>query len=223
MWRSVLTVLLLDSLLCAQQQTIDHRGTPISSKTFQPSYQTFTQRETIRRGTTEKAAIIFTLANDSFVSVVSPRNRAARLVPLNVEFDRLEGITVTDLAFSTEKKSLMTPQDGAVRVVSPNGSVHFKVKASSGAPLGDRVLKGKLKYQLVDANGPLAAQETEIILPVTVVEHDALAVSSPLYKETFSHENPMPPAWLWFALPVLIPLVLVMIVVCGIRGEDCSC
>ena len=223
MWRSVLAVLLLPSMLRAQQRTLTQQETPPPVSTFQPSYQSFTQRETIRRGTSEKAAVSFMLGNDSFVSLVSPRNRGTNVIPLKLEFDNSEGIDVSDFAFPPDTKPHIAPQSENIRLIWPNVTIQFKVKASTQAPLGDRILKGKLKYQLVDIHGPLPALETEVNLPLTGVEHNALAINSPLYKQTFGHDNQMPPVWMWFSLPILIPLILVMVVVCGIRGEDCSC
>jgi len=34
---------------------------------------------------------------------------------------------------------------------------------------------------------------------------------------------PITPVLLWILAPLLIPLMVVMAIVCGIRGEDCSC
>jgi hypothetical protein len=142
---------------------------------------------------------------------------------LKLEFDSSEGIAVSDFVFPSDQKPRMTLQNEHVRLLSPNGTIHFKVKTSTETPLGDRLLIGKLKYQLLGANGLLPPLETEIKLPLTVVEHDDRVINSPLYKQTFGHDNQIPPAWLWLSLPILIPFVLVMMVVCGIRREDCSC
>ena len=223
MWRSILVVLLLCSLLRAQQETFAAQQIPSSTNTFQPSYKTFTQQETLRRGTTEKAAVFFTLGDDGFVSLVSPRNRGGNIVPLKLEFDSSEGIAVSDFTFPSDTKPHITPPKEHIRLLWPNVTVHFKVTASPETALGEHVLKGKLKYQLVGTNGVLPPLETEVTLPLMVVEHDAVAKDSLVYKQNFARENSVAPLWVWFSLPILVPLVLVMAVVCGIRGEDCSC
>jgi hypothetical protein len=51
----------------------------------------------------------------------------------------------------------------------------------------------------------------------------AAAIDGPLFKQNFGRESQLAPMWVWFCLPILIPLILVMVVVCGIRGQDCSC
>jgi hypothetical protein len=163
---------------------------------------------------------VLLLGNDN-LSVVSPRNHGGKVIPLRLEFENSEGITVTGFSFPRDKtrSNLMS---GEVRLLWPTVTVQFKVKASAMAMLGERVLKGKLTYQLMHAEVLLPSQEIEVDLPLTIVEHDAVARNSQSYSRAFNTDNHTP-VWLWFSLPILIPLVLVMIVVCGIRGEDCSC
>ena len=220
MWRIVLAVILVPSLLWSQNppvSSIDRQ----SAEAPQPNYQTLIQREAIRRGTSEKAALVFILANDGLVSVVSPRNQRAKVDPLRLEFDNSEGITVTDFSFPPDKTRSQS-ESNELRLLWPTVTIQFKVRASPKATLGERLIKGKLTYQLVRGTEVLPSQEAEIAFPLTVVEHNAVARNNAEYAKVFDTDNHTP-LWLWFSLPILIPLVLVMMVVCGIRGEDCSC
>jgi hypothetical protein len=97
--------------------------------------------------------------------------------------------------------------------------VNFKLKASKTARLGEHLLRAKVTVQSISDSGVLPPQQIEVQLPVTVVDHDTGAKNT----NTARSDAGGTPILIWILAPLLIPLMVVMTIVCGIRGEDCSC
>jgi hypothetical protein len=191
---------------------------PVQASVPESTYQPFTQLQTIRRGTTEKAAVLFSLGTDF---IVSPRNRGGKVVPLTLEFSSLDGIVVSDFRFPPDSKTRFASQDDRIRVLYAKLPVRFKVKALTTATLGEHALKGKLTYQVVRGNEVLPPQDMDVQLPLTVVEHDAVTQNSPEYLQTFGSDSHTP-VLIWILSPILIPAVAVMILFCAVIGWDCT-
>jgi hypothetical protein len=220
MWRSVLAMLLLPSLMWSQNSALTPPATqnpqtnPALASVPEPTYQPFTQLQTIRRGTTEKAAVLFSLGRDL---IVSPRNRGGKVIPLNLEFGSLDGIIVSDFQFPPDNQTRFAFQDDQFRVLDAKLAVRFKVKALPKAAMGEHVLKGKLTYQVVRGNEVLPPQDMDVQLPLTVVDHDAATKSSPEYVQTFGSDAHTP-VLIWILLPVIIPVVALMVLFCVPAG-----
>jgi len=102
-----------------------------------------------------------------------------------------------------------------------------KLKVSKKAGLGAHLLRGTITYQPIFDNGVLPPQTMEVIVPVVVV--------SPGEKSTINPEYTMSPLasfdaapkhdllWMILLSPIFIPLEILSMIVCGVRGEDCSC
>jgi hypothetical protein len=223
MWRSVLAMLLVPSLMWSQNSVLTTPATqnpqsnPTEASVPQTTYQPFTQLQTIRRGTTEKAAILFSLGSDL---IVSPRNRGGKVIPLKLEFGSLDGILVSDFQFPPDNKTRFAYQDDRIRVLEAKLAVRFKVKALPNAALGEHLLKGKLTYQVVRGNEVLPSQEMDVQLPLAVVDHDAATKNSPEYARTFGSASHTP-VLIWILLPVIIPVIAVMALFCVAAGWDC--
>ena len=84
---------------------------------------------------------------------------------------------------------------------------------------GEHLLRAKVTLQSISDMGVLPPQQIKVQPPVTVVDHDREAKNT---KTTRSDAGGTP-VLLWILAPLLIPLMVVMAIVCGIRGEDCSC
>jgi hypothetical protein len=85
--------------------------------------------------------------------------------------------------------------------------------------LGEHLLRAKVTVQSISDSGVLPPQQIEVQLPVTVVGQDAEAKNI----KTARSDAGGTPLLLWILAPLLIPLIVVMVIVCGIRGQDCSC
>lgn len=269
MWRNILAVILLPSIVWAQQQSLpvpemqENAGT----KDPRPTYKAFIEPRSIRPGKTERAVAVLFLGQGLVVS----RNESSRdLFPMKIEFEEADGLTANSISFPADqwrnfafhddamrKAELLEPPDVAAyghsaRSRAPgtdapnrtNGAVasgeinrlkirdtrvrvldgglmrvNFKLKASKNAPLGEHLLRAKVTLQSISDRGVRPPQQIEVQLPVTVLDHDTEAKNT---KPARSGAGGTP-VLLWILAPLLIPLMVVMAIVCGIRGEDCSC
>ena len=269
MWRSILAVVLLPSIVWAQEQSLPapEKQETVATKDSQPIHKALIEPRTIRPGETEKAVVVLFLGQGL---VVSRNESSPDMVPLKIDFEESDGLTADSLSFPYEhrrnfafhdeamrKGELLEPPDaiayvrsalsrvpgigapsrtgGAVppderdrlkirdtRVRVLDGSllrVHFKLKASKNVPLGEHLLRAKVTVQSISDLGVLPPQQIEVQLPVTVVEHHAEAKNT----KTDRSDAGGTPVLLWLLAPLLIPLMVVMAIACGIRGEDCSC
>jgi hypothetical protein len=269
MWRSVLAVLLMQSMVLGQEQSLaaPEKQKTVTTKDPQSIYTPLIEPRTIRPGKTEKAVAVLFLGEGFFVS----RNESSRdLFPMKIEFEEADGLTANSISFPADqwrnfafhddamrKAELLEPPDVAAyghsaRSRAPgtdapnrtNGAVvsgeinrlkirdtrvrvldgglmrvNFKLKASKNAPLGEHLLRAKVTLQSISDRGVRPPQQIEVQLPVTVLDHDTEAKNT---KPARSGAGGTP-VLLWILAPLLIPLMVVMAIVCGIRGEDCSC
>lgn len=118
----------------------------------------------------------------------------------------------------------MGNQSNDTRVRVQDGTflrVEFKLKASKSASLGEHPLRAKITFQSISDSGVLPPQRIEVLLPVTVVDRDT--TNHPNRTKSLASNAGGTPLYIWMLAPLLIPLLVVMAIVCGIRGEDCSC
>ena len=148
MWRSTLALILLPTLVLAQEQNpVLPKGilNVISEELPQPTYKAYTEQSTIRQGMTEKAAVMVSLGSEL---IVSPRNSSANVVPLKIEFGEADGVSVSGVTFPKDARLHFTFQTEQIGVLGGSFPIEFKVKAGKYAVLGERVLRGKLSYQM---------------------------------------------------------------------------
>jgi hypothetical protein len=125
-----------------------------------------------------------------------------------------------DTRVTRDAAGRVTIRDTRVRVQDGNSlRVELKLKASKTARLGEHLVRAKVTLQSISDTGVLPPQQIEVPLPVTVVDHDSEAKNT----KTARSDAGGTPVLLWILAPLLIPLIVVMAIVCGIRGEDCSC
>ena len=221
MWRSVLAFILVPSLVWSQNLPVpsdDPQGSTLPAEVPAPNYQALTQMQSIRRGTTERAAIMFTIANEL---VASPRDRGGKVVPLKLEFAPDEGITLSHFEFPPDDSAPFRLQNEPIRRAWANMAIHFRVKASRGATLGERILKGKLTYQIVRNNEALAPQSLDLQLPLNVVEHDSANSKNPEYTQNFGDPGGDHHVLMWILSPILIPAVAFAVIFCLAARIDC--
>ena len=271
MWRSVLAVLLVPSMIWAQEQSLpaSEKQETVATKDPRPAYRALIDPRTIRPGKTEKAEVVLFLSQGFFVS----RNESSRdLFPMKIEFEDVEGLTATSFSFPADqwrsfafhdeamrKEKMLKPVaeantvdsraanvrevDGRTRIdsrVTRDGTgrhtindtrvrvqdgnflrVEFKLKASKSARLGEHPLRARVTFQSISDSGALPPQQIEVLLPVTVVDRDPTDQRDRI--KTFGSDAGGTPLFIWILAPLLIPLMVVMAIVCGVRGEDCSC
>jgi len=116
----------------------------------------------------------------------------------------------------------LTINDTRIRVQNGNFlRVEFELKASKRARLGEHPLRAKVTFQSIGDSGVLPPQQIEVLLPVTVVDRDTTDHSN--RTKSPGSDAGGTPIFVWILAPLLIPLIVLMAIVCGIRGEDCSC
>ena len=159
MWRSVLAIVLLPSLIAAQtaQTQPDPSVQSVGVKPRQlqrpqvPPYRPITFYNGIRRGTDEEVAIQVQLG-DYFTS---PRSPISGMVPLHLELQPADGFIFSHLRYPKARKQKVKFQTAAFPVAG--SQIYFKVRASQNVPLGIHILKAKLTVQPVNA---ISGQET---------------------------------------------------------------
>ncbi|HYM79760.1 MAG TPA: hypothetical protein VE377_27545 [Candidatus Dormibacteraeota bacterium] len=253
MWRSVLAVVLVPSMVWGQEQSlaVPEKQETVVTKDPQPADQALIEPRTIRPGKTKKAMLILLLDQGP---VVSRNESSSDMVPLKLEFEESEGLTADSLTFPNEQRrnfafhdeamrkgELLEPpddnsyavsgnplggrgrlkiRDTRVRVLDGNSlRVNIKLKASKSADFGEHFLRANVTFQSIRDSGVLPPRQIEVQVPVRVIDQEPEAKST---KTAGNDEGGMPIS-MWILLPLLIPLTIVMAIVCGIRGEDCSC
>ena len=223
MWRSFLAVILMHAFSAAQAQQMQPvvpQGSdtaPVkSSAPARPrpaTYTPYTLYSSIRRGTQEDAAIRL----DAAGIVVMPRTVAAGIVPLRLDLEPSEGLTISKIRYDKGFNRKFSFQDEPISV---HGFplIHFNLRADDNATLGPRVLKGKITFQLIRNDSTLEpAQQLDVLMPITVVEHDAKVSKS----EWPGLRHPVGMTILLIALlPLMIPVVLVYYPICWLLGPQ---
>jgi len=176
MWRTLCAIVLIPSFALAQFEDATATGSqqpattpPAPAQTKPPSYRQYTYYAEIRQGTTEKAAIALAV-DHGFVT--SPRSAVPGIMPLNLELQSAEGITVKDFDYPKPRPQSFAfrPEPISVTYAQP---IKFKVHAERTTPLGGHTLCGKLTFQIITNQGISAPQSIDVQVPITVVAHDA--------------------------------------------------
>jgi len=227
-WRSICAVILLPSLAAAQADTTatSQRVSPQApgSETqfqFSPSYRAYTYYAAIRQGTTEKAAVQLVLGEPGKV-FASARSFGASAVPTKLELQGDEGLTVGRIKYPKPFKRQFAFQKDPIPVHVAAFAVQFTVTAAKDTRLGVHTLRGKITFQTINEAGVSAVQQMEVEIPVTVVEPGAKVM-----RDGWPYYNPNPEGARTYVLlallaPIIIPLMIVALLVCGITGGSCA-
>jgi len=228
MWRTLLAVILLPSLTAAQappevkpefsDDTVKMilNGPPRASAP-RSQYQSYTRHTAIRRGRDEDVGIELWLSG----VVVVRESKLPGVLPLTVEFEPLDGLTVQQVRGPRVSK-INFPSAGSTIEAAQAPYLQFKIRANSNAPLGTRILTGKFRFQqLLVGGAPVGpVEQVDVRIPLTVVEHDAK-----VQKADFPYA-PMP-TWekvlLIGSIPVLIVVFIPLLLFCTITGTCPDC
>ena len=217
MFRIACAVILIPAVVWGQSQnaTVSVQG-PESTERVALSagvpkcrqYATYTE---LRQGTSEKMAISVSLPG----FVTSPRKIVTGIAPLELQMDKVEGFTVTEVHYPKTYKQKVGFRPDPV-AVALGGLITFKVHAARDLGLGKQTLTGRLKFQPLTASGVAYPQEIEIRISVTVVPHNAKVK----HGKRFPSEGLNKPriALLIVLSPVLLALLIPAGIVCGIAS-----
>lgn len=200
MLRTILAVLLLHSLIVAQAAENQPSTPPHSSNpsTPQPNYQPYTFYDAVRRGTTEEAAI--QLLSVGFIT--TPKSKVSGIVPLNLEFEPVEGLTVSQLHYPTTYPRKFNFQSQLVPVTGL-AHIEFKVHADLNAALGPRILTAKLTFQPIQIDSGIGpVHEAVVEIPITIVDRHTSV------KKTGYPYHHMPKAEEVALIVALVPLAV---------------
>jgi hypothetical protein len=229
MWRSILAVVLLPSFAAAQSSGNEVPAAPTSEppqattlntvkergSAAGPTYESFTFHNAVRRGRREEVAI--RLSAPGFVT--SPRSPVSGIVPLTLELQPADGLTVSSFRYPKTQPQTVKFQAETVPV-SWWPETFFKIRADETAALGLHTLQGKLTFQVIDYNGTGVGpvQQLDVRIPITVVEHDA-RVQKANWPET--HLSVGMIVLIIVLLPVEIPLGLLIMAGCVVTPSSC--
>jgi len=228
MWRSALAILLVPMLVWGQ--TISEIPRSVTTSVPQPTYNVLTEWQTTQQGSSGRAVIRLFLGP---FFVVAPHERSHDLAPLQIAFDESDGVRVTSVSFPAERftdvqdmRIRVLPADPIVAVID----VTVKLDIAKNATLGTHLLRGRVKYQPVPDSGALPPQQAEIQMAVIVAERGVQSLRNAEYAthvESRSNGGYRAPEhellWMILLAPIFIPLAILSWVVCGVKGEDCSC
>ena len=175
MWRSILALILLPSLIAAQAeipttpQSTNSKIVPTGTSYPEPMYHSHTRWNQIRRGMTEDIAI--ELAATEYVAW--PTHSVPSVLPMNLEIEPAVGFTFKNFRFPKPYVQKFGSQESPVRVVDGWRPMQFSLTASDSVALGEQVLKGRLTFEeVISRTGASMPRQIDIQIPVVVVDHD---------------------------------------------------
>lgn len=135
MWRSILAVVLLPSIVWAQEPSLSvpEKQEPVATNP-QPDYKALIDPRTIRPGKTKKAVVVLFLTQSL---VVSRNESSSDMVPLKIDFEKSDGLTVTSLSFPDEQRRNFAFHDEAMRkgeLLEPPEAIAYGRSATSRFP-----------------------------------------------------------------------------------------
>lgn len=221
MWRAIVAVVLLPALTAAQappgNSALEQHLAASSSAS--PKAVAYLSLSELRQGTDEKVAVSF---DRSPGFVTSPRSPVQGIVPVSLELQPAEGLTIGPRDYPKAFGYRFRFQTQPVPVFQfPWQTIVFQLGATRDAAPGQRTLAGKLTFQTVSDTGASELQQIDVQIPVTIVKHKAkVARSDSFPRQETGH---LSPAWIVLMI-VLAPIVIPLwILSCTLGGQDCSC
>lgn len=208
MWRITLALILIPTILRAQDQALSPKTAPPVKPKPLPRTESYTRFNALRRGTTEEVGVV--LFAHGFL--MSPRSKTHGIAPVSLEFDPEAGLNVENLRYP--KSSFDRVVAGSPGKVAVNSGgwfpVEFKLRADPMATLGSHLVHGKFTYQTItDAGMALPPEQIDVVVPVTVVEHHARVAKSADWP--FYHMSTLAIVGLVALCVVLLPLLILLL------------
>jgi hypothetical protein len=215
MIRKFLVLLLIESIAFSTgtAQTLDAAGPVVSAPKTQTSLEIATnvvRRENkLRRGHDTELAVFLTPDN---LDPMPAGNLTRPVVLKTVHLEPMEGLSVRYADFNG--KRFGRAESGAPSFTQAGTAVLLKVHADKRLNLGEYTLKGKVTYQLLAPGKVPEEKEIELMVPVTVVEQNEDVPLNAWRYQPFSYHPVGQAVLLILALPILLPIALVVGVYC---------
>lgn len=180
MGRQALVVVLLVAVGQAQMgmpMASHPEPTRIDPTGWHPSWiGIYKQHHAFRRGTEEGILLAPDLEpNASDIPVywggAQPDN--GEYFPLKLEIVSSPDFTVTKVQYPKSRKIVLKPGTVIHAVDAVNARIFLRLRADRNAQLGNRTIRGKLRFQRIGKVGVSEPQSLEFDIPVQVVEHSA--------------------------------------------------
>lgn len=175
----------------------------------QPSIEALPRYLALRRGTEEKVLLVAVLNptaqswTGTYWGAPSPENGA--MVATELKIEPPEGFAIRGIEYPKSHRVSLRPGEEPVRVLGPGAiELRFKLRADRNVDLGDHVLKGKLKFQLINRVGDSSTHELEFSVPIRVVDHDAAVAKNSSYPQGVTPIETV-------QIAALVPLILLAI------------
>jgi hypothetical protein len=169
----------------------------------------FKEHSAVRRGTEEKILLIpelDPLSPDPPVYWGAARPDNGRLVPTELEIQSSPGLSVTSIQYPRSRKVLIETDKEPINAIAPaHPEIHLKVRADRDLPVGDHVIRARLKFQRISKVGLSEPQSLEFNILVRVVEHDAKVATDGRYYEDVTAVQKILIIMSW---PVIFPWAL---------------
>ena len=223
MWRNLVAVILLHSLMAAQANQIQPAPAEQSAQPAQKAadppdsrparYRQYAFYDAIRRGRSEEVAVQCLVRG----FVTTPQSPVSGIVPLKLELEPAEGLTFSKFRYPKpylqKVKFQPEPIPGTALPV-----IQFNLHADDGAALGPRILNGSITFQAINLDSGLGpVQQMDVLIPIQIVERDAKVKKAPW---PFPHTPVGLLVVMIVLLPVLIPLMLIYYPICALVGPQ---
>lgn len=202
--RALMAILLTGTTLHAQDQAL--AGPKQVPQKPVPRVETFTRFTELRQGRTEDVAV--ELIAKEFL--LSPRSQLAGVEPVSLTLDPEPGLRV--LKMNYPKNELTRKFKFQTEPIKMHGSwlpVEIKLRVEDTAAFGLHTIRGKFTYQEISDAGVSGIKQIDVMLPVTVVGHNAKVSKSTEWP--FYHMSTAAIIGLIALCIVLLPLFIVLL------------
>jgi hypothetical protein len=131
--------------------------------------------------------------------------------PVSLTLDPEPGLNVSKVTYAKSdlKKKFKSRSDEIPVRYGGWFPVEIKLSAGATAALGPQLVRGKFTYQTISDAGVSEVQQMDVVLPVTVVEHNATVTKAANWP--FYHMSVAATIGLVMLCIVLLPLLIVLL------------
>jgi hypothetical protein len=171
----------------------------------------------LRRGRSEELAIQLE-SSPGICPGCTPGQNSHPYIQMHwLEIDPAQEFSVQ---YSYDGKHFRSQSRGNIVFTKGGPVIVAKLKAKKDLGLGEYVLKGRLEFEVIGRGRNSGAQQVEISIPVSVVEHDAPVVNSSWpYAPLPGHKIRTTIATILLG-PLLFPALLVIVLYLTATGEE---
>lgn len=232
MWRKVFAILLVSSMV--QAQSVQPSGSSQSNVQGPAEIHSFTQGSTangsavlvsshtrynqLRRGREEEIAVVLCHSVSRLAGCpLGAFINQAELLPLTLELNPIEGFTVRYRRgdkFRDQQWGHAVPTWIGLKVF------RLKVHASDKVVPGNYNLEGKITFRKGHAGQLGAIEQTDISIPLTVVEHNAQVVEAKWTVDEPRQHHRRSKIVMALTSPIWFPAFMAVVACIGLAGDD---